>query len=838
MIRFITFLLFAALTAVAQPTSSEIKLRLKKLNVLGTVLYVAAHPDDENTRAITYFSNEKLYTTGYLSLTRGDGGQNLIGSEIRDLLGVIRTQELLAARSVDGGYQFFTRANDFGFSKTADETLRIWDKNAVLSDVVRVIRQFQPDIILTRFPPDARAGHGHHTSSAMLAQEAFDISNDPKTFPEQLKTFNPWQAKRILTNTGRWWNQTINENTPGIVAIDMGGYNPLLGESYSELAAESRTMHKSQGFGSQGRRGEAFEFFEPDKGEKTKKELFEGINTTWLRVKGGEKILPLVETAIADFNEEKPWSILPQLIAIRKAIGQLENGIWKERKTKEVDNIIQDCLGLYVDATADYYFASPGSQVNASLEIINRSPIDIEFTGVSSKQLSMDSSFRTKLPYNKVISVKTQKNVSGDVGYSGPYWLKKSHSEGLFTVEDERLIGSPQAPAPISFDFAFNILGETITISDAVDFKTTDPVKGELSRPVEVTPPVFVSLSKPVFVFANSSTKEVEVSIKSTVNSVVKGNLHLTAPAGWKVDPISSPFELMKRGDEYKALFKVSPQAIEQEGFLEAVAVVNGENYNRSITEINYDHIPVQTLMPTAISKVIRINLQKEGTVVAYIKGAGDDVPDALRNMGYEVWEMKDDEITSANLKRVDAVVLGIRLFNTSKRVKFYMPLLLDYVKNGGTLISQYNTYSRFNGGNFGLEIEQFAPYELTLSGDRVTEENSEVRILKPDHPLLNYPNAITPKDFQGWVQERGLYYPGKWDPKFEALLSMNDTNEKPKDGGLLVANYGSGQYIYTGLSFFRELPEGVSGAYKLFANLVSAGKAKKPQPQKIKPTR
>ena len=796
--------------------------------MLGTVLYVAAHPDDENTRAITYFANEKLYTSGYLSMTRGDGGQNLIGPEIRDLLGVIRTQELLAARRIDGGHQFFTRANDFGFSKSADETLKIWDKEQVLSDVVKVIRQFQPDIISTRFPPTDRAGHGHHTSSAMLALEAFDKTSDPTVFPDQLKTLSTWQVKRILINTGRWWNQSINEETPGVVVVDMGGYNPLLGKSYSELMAESRTMHKSQGFGSSGRRGEALEFFESAKGDDADKDLFEGINTTWTRIKGGEKILPLVEIAIADFNEEKPYSILPQLIKIRKAINQIEDGLWKARKISEVDQIIQDCLGLYVDATADYYFTTPGNPINVAFEVINRSPVNVDLVGISSRQLNMDSTFQLSLTNNKDIVFKTIKTVSDNVQYSGPYWLMKDHGDGLFTVEDENLIGKPEAPPAISFDFVFNILGEKINIKDPVDFKSTDPVKGELTRPVEVTPPVFVGLSKPVFVFGNTTSQEVQVSVKSNLNSIVKGNLMLTAPAGWKINPTSIPFELLNRGDEAKVTFQVSPLSVEQEGTLEATALVEGKSYNRSATEINYDHIPVQTLMPVSKSKIIRINLQREGAVVGYIKGAGDDVPDALRNMGYEVWEMKEEEVTASNLKKIDAVVLGIRLFNTSKRVKFYMPILLDYVKNGGTVVVQYNT-------NFRNGIDEFSPYPLTISRDRVTEEDCEVRVLKPNHPLLNYPNKITEKDFKGWVQERGLYFPNQWDPKFEALLSMNDKDEKTKDGGLLVATYGSGQYIYTGLSFFRELPEGVSGAYKLFANLVSAGKTKKPNAQQIK---
>lgn len=833
----LTFFTLSSVCVFAQPPSSEIKQRLKKLNVLGTVLYVAAHPDDENTRAITYYANEKLMTSGYLSMTRGDGGQNLIGSEIRDLLGVIRTQELLAARGVDGGHQFFTRANDFGFSKTANETLKIWDKQAVLSDVVRVIRQFQPDIIITRFPPDERAGHGHHTSSALLAQEAFNISNDPNAFPETAKQFGSWQVKRLYTNTGRWWNQTINENTPGVVSVDMGGYNALLGKSYSEISATSRTMHKSQGFGSQGRRGEALEFFEYMAGEKATKDLFEGIDTRWSRVRSGETVELLVDQAIKDFNEEKPYTIIPQLIEIRQEILKLDDGIWQQRKLSEVDGLIRDCLGLYVDATSTSYYASPGEPVVVNFEVINRSPVTITLSSVSCAVIAFDSVANRALVNNKPVLFKTKKSLNTTAQFTGPYWLKEVHDQGLFKVADENLIGLPQAPDALSVSFTIDVLGEKIIYTDAVDFKTTDPVKGEMTRPVEVTPPVFVNIAKSVLVFANASPKAFEVSVKSALVRAVKGEVKLKLPAGWKSEPTSIPFELAKRLDEQNLSFTITPGNTEQETSIQAVALVEGKEYNLALQEIVYDHIPVQTLMPEASAKALRLNIQKEGSVVAYIKGAGDDVPDALRNLGYEVWEMKEEEVTANNLKRVDAVVLGVRFFNTSKRAKFLMPVLFDYVKAGGTLISQYNTYSRFST-DAGLESGYFSPYPITLSNERVTEENSEVRLLKPEHPLLNSPNKISDKDFQGWVQERGLYFPTKWDPQFEALLSMNDTNEKPKDGGLLVAKYGAGQYIYTGLSFFRELPEGVAGSYKLFANLVSAGKSKKPQNQKIKNAR
>ena len=812
-----------------QSGASEIKLKLKKLNFLGSVLYVAAHPDDENTRAIAFMANDRLAATAYLSMTRGDGGQNLIGPEIRDLLGLIRTQELLAARKIDGGQQFFTRANDFGFSKNVKETFEIWNKQEVLSDVVKIIRQFQPDIILTRFPPDERAGHGHHTASAVLAQEAFDIANDANQFPDQVKEFGTWQAKGIYTNTGRWWNQTINENTPGVITMNLGSYNTLLGKSYSEIAAESRTQHKSQGFGSPGRRGEALEYFEFVKGEKVTKDLFDNVNTTWSRVKGAEKIPPLVDKAIKEFKDEEPYASIPALLQIRKEIAALSNSVWKDRKLDEVNHLIKDCAGLYVEVLADQYWVTPGKDVMANFEIINRSAANIILKEIKSTQLSYDTATSVVLKNNIQLAFKSKQTLNASLNYSAPYWLQDPHSLGLFTVKDKALIGKPQNDPSVIFDFIFLVDGEKISLKAPLVYKWTDPVKGELLRPFEIVPPVFINLNKPVYLFKDQQSQEVSVLIKSSTDALV-GSITLELPVGWKSIPQFIPFELKKRNEELRVSFQVTPGKEEIKSSIKAVAEISGKLYENSLQLIQYDHIPTQTLMPKAEEEAARINLKKEGGVIGYIRGAGDDVPAGLRNMGYEVWEMKNEEITAANLKKVDAVILGVRALNTNERIRYFMPDLLYYVKEGGTMITQYNT-------NFDYEIDKdkFSPYPITLSRDRVTEENSEVRILKPDHPALNFPNKITPKDFEGWVQERGLYFPSAWDEKYEAILSMNDTGEPVKNGSLLIAKYGEGHYVYTGLSFFRELPEGVTGAYKLFANIVSLGKPKKIETSKLK---
>jgi LmbE family N-acetylglucosaminyl deacetylase len=836
-------LLFASLLALTittsfgqfhQPNAAAIQLKLKKLNVLASALYVAAHPDDENTRAITWLGNDRLAAAAYLSMTRGDGGQNLIGPELRDQLGLIRTQELLAARRLDGGQQFFTRANDFGYSKNVREAFAIWGKDEILSDVVQVMRQFQPDIILTRFPPDERAGHGHHTGSAVLAMEGFDLAGKSDYKPEQVKQFGTWQPKRVYLNTGRFFDNSVNEGTPGVVVVNMGTYNTLLGKSYSEIAAESRSQHKSQGFGSSGRRGDSPEYFLYLKGEKAGKDLFDGVNTTWTRLPGGEKVQPLVEQALKEFNAEKPYTVVPQLLRIRKQIETLTPSVWRARKLTEVNQLIQDCLGLFAEVTASQPWMSPGELATNSFELVSRSPVPVKLLSIKSSKLTMDSTMNLDLPDNKLVLFRSRKTIDPQSGYSDPYWLREDHLQGLFLVPGPEYIGKPESGPAATVTCTFDVAGDRLVMDVPLVYKWTDPVKGELSRPFEIVPPVFVNLSQPVFVFPDTQPKLVSILVKSSSGTAVNGTAKLILPPGWKSDPVSATVSLPKRGEEVKLDFFLFPAAKGQGEFkLGAQVEINGKAYYRAVQTISYDHIPFQTLLPRAEASLVRVDIKTQGHVIGYIAGAGDETPAALRNLGYEVWEMKDEEVTPDNLKKVDAVVLGVRALNTNERIRYFMPELLKYVEAGGTLIAQYNT-----SNDLEIDKDKFAPYPLNISRERVTEENSEVRILLPDHPALNYPNKITPEDFNNWVQERGLYFPDKWDPKYDALLSMNDAGEPERRGSLLVAKYGNGYYVYTGLSFFRELPEGVSGAYKLFANLASLGKQPKPKNDKIKNTK
>lgn len=803
-----------------KPSAAKLQQDLQKLNVLGSVLYLAAHPDDENTRLIAYLSNEKLYNTGYLAVTRGDGGQNLVGPEIREGLGIIRTQELLQARRTDGGKQFFTRANDFGFSKNPEETFTIWDKEQVLADMVWTIRKFRPDVMITRFPPDERAGHGHHSASAILAEEAFKAAADPKRFPEQLKYVEAWQAKRLLWNTGVWSFRSQEEFEKfgkELLKIDVGGYNPLLGKSYGEIAAESRSMHKSQGFGSSGSRGANQEYLQHTTGDKAQQQLFEGVNTTWSRIKGGEKVQQLIQKAINNYKPAEPASVVPILLAAKKELEKLPDNYWKRVKLEELQDVVQHALGLYLEVTANDFAAAPGQPVKLDVEAINRSAVPVVLKSINYSVANTDTTLNISLKNNEPLKSTVNHTLPKNSFYSQPYWLREEGTLGMFAVQNQQEVGLPENPAAAQATFSLLVAGEPLRITVPIVYKRTDPVEGEVYRPFVITPPIFVNLKEHVFMFASPEPKQVQVLVKSGKDDI-SGDVRLSAPKGWRIEPATAAFKLAAKGAEQSITFTVYPPKDAQEAQLQAIATIDGKTYTQGLNEINYSHIPAQITFPEATAKIVKLDLQKRGQRVAYLMGAGDEIPASLQQIGYNVTLLKDEDMRLSFLKQFDAVILGVRAYNTIERIRFYQPTLLDYVKQGGNLIVQYNT-------NHSLNLPQIAPYPLKLSRDRVTVEDAEVRFLNPEHPVLNSPNKITQQDFNGWVQERGLYFPSEWGNEFTPILSANDPGEPARDGGLLVAKYGEGYYVYTGYSWFRELPAGVPGAYRLFTNLISLGK-------------
>ena len=808
--------------APQKPTSGEIYEAIQKLNFLGTVLYIAAHPDDENTRLISYFANDVKARTAYLSLTRGDGGQNLVGPEIRELLGVIRTQELLSARGIDGGEQFFTRANDFGYSKQPDETLGIWNKDEVLNDVVAVIRKFQPDVIINRFNHRTPGTtHGHHTSSAMLSVEAFSLAAD-KNYKTYLQNDAVWQPTRLFYNTS-WWFYGSEENfekadKTNLLSFDIGTYYANKGLSNSEIASLSRSQHHSQGFGNTGTRGSQTEYLEFLEGTfPENKQVFAGIDTSWNRVAGGAEIGEILHKVEKAYDFKNPSASISGLVKAYQLIQQLKDEHWRTYKSEEIKDIIAACAGLYLEAVANNSSTTAGSKNTLKIEAINRSSFPMKLASVSIQPMDEQKLVETELANNIPQIFSMEIEIPLNIAETSPYWLRKKGTVGMYKVEDTNLISLPETPRTVYAHFNVNFNGTVIDFNKEVVYKYNDPVNGEVYKPFEILPEVSAAFNEKVYIFSNEIAQKVSVKV-TTVKENLKGKLSLCIPENWTVSPESYNFNLTKKGEEKNFVFEVTPPKNQSEGIISPIIEVGDKTYTDELVEIDYGYIPFQSIIMPSEAKVVRLNIQKKGQVIGYIQGAGDVVPTSLRQIGYTVVELEEDEITPEKLANFDAVILGIRAYNTNDRSKFYQQYLHNYVEKGGTLIVQYNT-------NRGLKVNEVAPYPIELSRDRVTDENSEVTIINPTHELLNYPNKITASDFDGWVQERGLYFPGEWDANYETIISMHDPNEAPLESSLLIANYGKGTFIYTGLSFFRELPAGVPGAYKLFANMLSVGK-------------
>ncbi len=804
----------------AEPQSASVILQeLRSFREMGSVLYIAAHPDDENTRLIAYLSRGRGYRTGYLSLTRGDGGQNLIGSELGEELGVVRTQELLAARRIDGGQQFFTRVIDFGFSKDYRDTFRIWDRNQVLADVVRTIRGFQPDVLITRFSTVPGGTHGHHTASAILALEAFKLAGDTNAFPEQLGVLKPWQPKRILWNgfpRGFGRGGDDKTNAPGL-QIDIGGYNPVLGESYGEIAARSRSMHKTQGFGSVGTRGTANETFQLLGGEPATKDILDGVDTTWGRVPGGAEIGRLADEVVAQFNPQNPAASLPALLTLRSRLAALPTDSVVAEKRRHLDHILQGCLGLYVETVIPLAETVPGETLKMRHTAIVRADFPVRWTAVRYPAGEEELGISADLKSNQGVTHESSRILPSTTPLTQPYWLREEGTRGMFRVDDPSLIGRPENPPAFPVEFVFEVGGQTLVIPDEPVQVIGDRVKGEIRQLLDVTPPVSLNFPGDLELFAPGTARPIAVEVTSA-RAGATGTLHLDTPAGWKVTPATYSFSLTNYNENARFTFTITAPTNTTTARIMATAEIDGKSYHNRRVEIHHDHIPPLLLQPPARLKALSVDLAIRGHQIGYLPGAGDSVAECLQRMGCAVTFLTDADLTADHLRSFDAVVIGIRAFNTRTDLAQNLSGLFAYVEAGGNVIVQYNTSD-------GLQTTRLAPYDLKISHDRVTDETAPVTLLVPDHPAFTTPNRIGPSDFDGWVQERGLYFASEWDDHFTPLLACNDPGESPKTGSLLVAHYGRGYFVYTGLSWFRQLPEGVPGAYRLFANLISLGK-------------
>jgi LmbE family N-acetylglucosaminyl deacetylase len=809
--------------------ASEIQIALKSAQVLGSVLYVAAHPDDENTRLIAYLTNGRGIHSTYLSLTRGDGGQNLLGTEIGPSLGLLRSQELLAARNIDGSNQRFSRAIDFGYSKGPGETLEIWDREAILGDVVMTIRQLQPDVIITRFPgpEDGGGGHGHHTSSFILAKEAFSLAADKNYRPE---LGNTWQATRLMWNNWLpFWRKDYDAT--GLLKMDIGAFDPLLGMSYGEMADMARSQHKCQDFGANRRRGSRLEYLENKAGDEATEDLMDNIDVSWNRLPGGEKVGEHLANAEKDFNPANPQAILPHLLEAYKIIKRLPDSRWKSIKEKEVADLIINCSGLWFEALTDEPTSSPGDSLGITTFVLNRMGTDIEcqkvdyyFEGQAGNPISLVDN-AVKLDDNTTPMSDERKIMIPKLGYpyypTQPYWLAEEGQKGVYAVGKQELIGLPETPAPLmaAFAFGFKLGDETVTVDYTLPaiHKYVDRAVGELYRSFVITPRMTINIGENVYLFGENKAQEMKLLVKSHSNRPVKGKMAFQLPEGWNIEPATIELDFDSKGKEMPVSVKITPPNGQSVGKLIAMADIDGELSSYGFSTIEYDHIPTQLMFPRSFAKLVKVDFEKKGENIAYIMGSGDEVPQCLQQVGYNVTMLDDDDITLENLRQYDAVIAGIRAYNRRQRLPFLQDQIFKYIEEGGTYIVQYNK-SR------GMLTQSPAPYPIKLSRDRVTVEEAPIKMLVPDHPIFNSPNKITSADFDGWIQERGLYFPNEWDENFVALTECNDPGEDPKQGALLVAEYGKGHYIYTGYSWFRELPAGVPGAYRIFANMLSLG--------------
>jgi len=782
-------------------SSSQIFQQIKKLDVLGSVLYVAAHPDDENTRLLAFLANDKLYRTGYLSMTRGDGGQNLIGDEQGIELGLIRTQELLSARRIDGAEQFFTRAYDFGFTKSPDETFQFWNHDKILSDVVWVIRKFQPDIIITRFPTTGEGGHGHHTASAILAGEAFEAAADPTKFPEQFKYgVKPWQAKRLLWNTFNFGS--VNTERPDQFKIDAGGYNPLLGKSYGEIAAESRSQHKTQGFGVPSSRGRSLEYFKTIKGSAPEKTLMDGVTTDWERLNNAS-MENAVRKLIADYSFTHPANSLPELLSIYQSLKKSEDGYWRDQKLEQVKQIIKECIGLYLEATTKTMFAVQGDSLQVNFVADNRvgDTVSISSVTIQNKKFELND----HLPVDENVSHSLNVLIPSSAKISQPYWLVEPMNKGSYNVSDQNLIGKPENdPQSAVVDLKINGVDFSYTIP--IQYKSNDPVKGEEFEPLFIIPKIEIRSDPELALSINN--QPVNINVKTEQNNSSADNFSV------KTDFSSNVTETKKEKGSYFSIKNPSQKNTE---IITWSAVEGNSIYNLYKKIISYPHIPNIIYFHKAESKLVAFDLKISGKKVGYIPGAGDKVPDALRKMGYEVTVLSEKDITPNNLKQFDAIVTGVRAYNIYEWLNNSYNTLMNYVKDGGVLLVQYNT-----NNNIGPVKAKIGPYPFTISRNRVTDETAAVSFLDPKNALLNYPNKITQKDFENWIQERSTYQAENFQRNYKSLFSMHDANEAPADGSLIYTDYGKGRFVYCSLVMFRELPAGVSGAYRLFANLLA----------------
>jgi LmbE family N-acetylglucosaminyl deacetylase len=843
---------------------------VRRLGTIGSVLHTGAHPDDEDSGLLAYLARGRQARTAYLSLTRGDGGQNLIGPELYESLGVIRTEELLAARRLDGAGQFFTRAFDFGFSKSKEEALSKWDREEVLRDMVRVIRTFRPFVIASAWSGTPRDGHGHHQAAGTLTQEAYKAAADPSRFPEQIaEGLRPWKAMKLYQREAvRSQNPEGAEPTsqgaqtlPPTLSLNTGQFDPLFGRSYYEIAIEGRSQHRSQDQGGIQRKGPRYsglKLLDSSVGSPAEeKDIFENIDVTLSgiakfagqsapRLKESLKeVQATADEAKASFNPLAASSLtliisrgLKQIRDIRsslKSMGLSDSEIYEtdfilKRKEQDFVDALVKAEGVVVDCIAEDEIITPGQTFNLSVSSYADGTAKlsgIEIPLAKGWTITKEKESGNVIEGRLVAQTDFKVTVAQDAEPTEPYWLKNRRKDAMFVPGKGGTGIEPLSPSELVADVSFEIAGQKITISQPAQYRFADKALGEIRRDIKIAPAISVNVSPDLLMIplsAKNVDREVTVTLTNNRKDGARGFLSLAKRFEGTITPARVDFDLKRKGERASFNFevKVSPQRREVRYQLTAIATIDGVNYRRGYQAIAYPHTESRFLYSDSVAQAQVLDVKvAAGLKVGYIEGAGDDFANALRRIDVDVRTIDSQELATGDLSRYDVIVTGIRAYEVRPDIVANNQRLLDYMRQGGTLIVQYNK-GEYATGNFAP-----FPVKMARSPERVTDERAPVTLLDPLNPRFNYPNKIGPKDFDGWVQERGTYFFSEWDSHYKPTIESNDPGEKPKQGAEIIAQVGSGTYVYTGIAWFRQLPVGVPGAYRLIANLVSLAKPK-----------
>ncbi len=864
--------LFLTVSADTRPApedrgASGLALALRRLQTIASVLHTAAHPDDESTEMLAYCARKEGARTAYLSLNRGDGGQNGIGPELWEQLGVLRTEELLASRKIDGAEQYFTRAYDFGFTRSAEETLQKWNREEILGDMVRVIRTLRPLVVVNGFSGTTQDGHGQHQTAGLLTPEALKAAADPTRFPEQLKAgLQPWQVLKVYARRFGGGQQGPRAE------FDVGVYDPVLGRSYAELAADGRSRHRSQDFGQVQPRGAQMRTFPRLQSlvdvPQVEPSLFTSIDVSLTGVakfagKDGERLLPaltrikeLAARALAEYRIEQPDSIAPHLAAGLREVRALRASLtgldmqakanvdgMLQRKEREFSDALLRSHSVIVDALSSTEIVTPGETVDVTTNVYigtrgEASKAEAKFTLLTPPNWQAASASNAEegggnaQPFFRNRETPSAQGrfratVPENAPPTQPYWLAKPRTKDQFDwpADDASMpVTLPFGPAVLNAQVELTLNGERVTHVQPVEYRYSDKTFGEIRRELKVAPAVTLNVSPALLVIpagAPNRTRELTIEITHNARRATNGNVKLVAPAGWKVEGDTRPLAFTKQGEKTARAFKVTPPVNASGNFeLKAIAEAAGREYATGYTKIEYPHVETHYIYKPSTTKVELFDVKVAANLhVGYVMGSGDDGPEVLRQLGVNVKLLDANELAAGDLSGYDTIVLGIRVYEVNDAVIANNKRLLDYVTNGGTLIVQYNK-NEYAQGNF-------APYPVKMArGDRVTDENAPITVLQPENPLFNFPNKIGAEDWQGWVQERGLYFLSDWDARYTPLLSAPDDQGTVLKGGELVTQVGKGNYVFTGYAWFRQFPAGVPGAYRLFANLVSLPKS------------